>query len=55
MTTSHRHDGRAEETPLEKGLRRYAPKQAEARRVAVSDFIIALLRVHGGSDRAPRA
>ena len=45
MTDSTQSTPHARETPLEKGLRRYAPKPGEGRRVAVSDFIVALLLV----------
>jgi hypothetical protein len=41
MTSPNRHAG-PNETPLEEGLRRYAPRDA-ARRVAIADFIVALL------------
>lgn len=51
MTIS-RNNGRPDrETPLEAGLRRFAPKEAEARRVAISDFIVSLLMMnHRRSD-----
>jgi hypothetical protein len=31
------------ETTLEEGLRRYAPREFEGRRVAISDFVVSLL------------
>jgi len=39
------------ETPLEEGLRRYAPKDGAERTVAVSDFIVSLLMMGGRSGR----
>ena len=50
MTTPSKHAAPARETPLEEGLRRYAPKQGAARRIAVSDFIISLLTISSRSD-----
>ncbi len=41
MTNPNRNAGR-NETPLEEGLRRYAPRDVE-RRVAITDFIVSLL------------
>jgi hypothetical protein len=53
--TSHSHrDASRHETPLEKGLRRYAPRNGEGRRVAVSDFILSLLEVYTRSGGNPR-
>lgn len=54
MTSPAQRDAPRRETPLEEGLRRYAPKPAEARRIAVSDFIISLLRLYSGSGGRPR-
>jgi hypothetical protein len=54
MTTSSHRDAPRRETPLEEGLRRYAPKQAEARRGAVSDFLISLLRLYSNPGGRPR-
>lgn len=54
MTASERYQRQPHETPLEEGLRRYAPRQAEARRVAVSDFLISLLHIYGSSGGHPR-
>ena len=51
MTASQKHGRPAGETPLEASLRRFAPKEAEARRVAISDFIVSLLMMNRhGSD-----
>lgn len=41
MTSPNCHAG-PNETPLEEGLRHYAPRDA-SRRVAIADFIVALL------------
>ena len=43
MTTQSKDVATPAETPLEEGLRCYAPKDGAARRMAVSDFIVALL------------
>jgi hypothetical protein len=49
------HDNRLRrETPLEEGLRRYAPKNGEGRRVAVSQFILSLLEIYTRSGGNPR-
>lgn len=41
MTSPYRHAG-PNETPLEEGLRRYAPRGAP-QRIAIAEFIVALL------------
>jgi len=43
MTDPTSHTTHRRETPLEVGLRRYAPGQGDARRVAISAFIVSLL------------
>lgn len=51
MTTSQKQRRATRETPLEEGLHRFAPKEAEARRIAVSDFIVSMLMMNRhGSD-----
>ena len=42
------------ETPLQEGLRRYAPRNGEGRRVAVSDFLLSLLEIYSRSGGNPR-
>jgi len=42
------------ETPLQEGLRRYAPREVEGRRVAVSDFVLSLLEIYTRSGGNPR-
>jgi hypothetical protein len=54
MTNPSHRNLPPQETPLQEGLRRYAPKNAEARRVAVSDFLISLLRLYTNSGGNPR-
>lgn len=46
MSKSQHHGRLARETPLEAGLRRFAPKEAEARRIAIGDFIVSLLMMN---------
>jgi hypothetical protein len=51
MTPSPNSSRPTRETPLEEGLRRFAPKEAEARRIAISDFVVSLLMLnHRRSD-----
>lgn len=53
--TNPSHDNRLHrETPLEEGLRRYAPRNGEGRRVAVSQFILSLLEIYTRSGGNPR-
>jgi hypothetical protein len=54
MTHSSHEDASRRETPLQEGLRRYAPKNGEGRRVAVSDFLISLLDIYRRSGGNPR-
>lgn len=51
MTDPTSNATRLRETPLEEGLRRYAPGHGDARRVAISEFIVSLLLIN----RRPRS
>jgi hypothetical protein len=53
MTSSHK-DASRRATPLQEGLRRYAPRNGDGRRVAVSDFLISLLEIYTRSGGNPR-
>jgi hypothetical protein len=54
MTNPPRNSRPHTETALEEGLRRYAPKDGEGRRVAVSDFLISLLGIYARPGGDPR-
>jgi hypothetical protein len=54
MTSHPQRDASRRETPLEEGLRRYAPRNGEGRRVAVSDFLLSLLQIYTRSGGNPR-
>ena len=54
MTSHSQRDPSRRETPLQEGLRRYAPKNGDGRRVAVSDFLISLLEIYSRSGGNPR-